>query len=149
MSRRRILPPVWFLAAIVAMVALDVVLPVVRWHEAPVRFAGIVLIVAGLLLAIAGASRFRRHATPIKPFAVSTALVTDGPYRYTRNPMYAGLSIILLGIGLVLEAATPLLVVPTFVWLITTRFIVPEERMLDERFGAAYADFRARVRRWL
>ncbi|MEO9137004.1 MAG: isoprenylcysteine carboxylmethyltransferase family protein [Casimicrobiaceae bacterium] len=149
MQKRRILPPVYFLAAIVVMVALDFVLPMVRWHWSPARMAGVVLIVAGLASAIAGARRFRLHGTAVKPFAESSALVVDGPYRFTRNPMYLGLSIILLGIGLVLESLTPFLVIPVFVWLITTRFIALEEPMLEQRFGSAYVEYRARVRRWL
>jgi protein-S-isoprenylcysteine O-methyltransferase Ste14 len=63
--------------------------------------------------------------------------------------MYAGLAATLVGIGFVLQSLTPFFVVPVFVWLIATRFIAVEERMLDRRFGSAYADYRARVRRWL
>jgi protein-S-isoprenylcysteine O-methyltransferase Ste14 len=93
--------------------------------------------------------RFRRRGTPLKPFTPSTALVVDGPYRFTRNPMYLGLATTLVGVALALEALTPFIVVPVFVAIITMQFIVPEEAMLTDRFGDDYGDFRRRVRRWL
>jgi protein-S-isoprenylcysteine O-methyltransferase Ste14 len=92
---------------------------------------------------------FARHGTAIRPFDRSSALVISGPYRFTRNPMYVGLVAMLIGLALMLESLSPLLVVAAFAWIIATRFIAVEERMLDERFGTAYAEYRARVRRWL
>jgi protein-S-isoprenylcysteine O-methyltransferase Ste14 len=85
----------------------------------------------------------------LKPFSRSTALVIEGPFRFTRNPMYLGLAVILVGVALALEALTPFFVIPVFVAIITVGFIVPEETMLKERFGDQYAAFQARVRRWL
>ena len=79
----------------------------------------------------------------------STTLVTEGPYHYSRNPMYAGLALTLAGLALVLGSLSPLIVPPIFVWWITTRFIQKEEAMLEQRFGAQYLDYKQRVRRWL
>jgi protein-S-isoprenylcysteine O-methyltransferase Ste14 len=121
----------------------------VQWHLAPLRYAGIALIVAGLALALVAARHFKQSGTPLKPFSRSTALVTAGPYRFTRNPMYLGLAVVLVGVALALESLTPFFVIPVFVAIITAAFIVPEEAMLKERFGDAYTDFQGRVRRWL
>jgi len=148
-AKRRILPPVWFFAAIVLMAALDWFAPLYRWHSETLRWLGGAFVVAGLALTVAGARLFARRGTAIKPFEESSVLVTSGPYRFTRNPMYAGLIAMLIGVALLLEAASPLVVVPIFAWIIATRFVAVEERMLGERFGAAYAEYRARVRRWL
>jgi protein-S-isoprenylcysteine O-methyltransferase Ste14 len=145
----RILPPVRFVLAVIAMIVLARLVPVVQWHVPALRWAGIALIAAGFAIAITAAMRFRRRGTPLEPFSDATTLVVEGPYRYTRNPMYLGLATILVGTGLVLHALTPFFVIPVFVTIITARFIVPEEAMLEARFGDAYAEFRGRVRRWL
>ena len=149
MAKRRILPPVWFFAAIVLMVALHWLAPLYRWHSEALRWIGGALVVAGLALSVAGARLFARRRTAIRPFEESSVLVTSGPYRFTRNPMYVGLIAMLIGLALVLESLSPVVVVPIFAWIIATRFVAVEERMLGERFGAAYAEYRLRVRRWL
>jgi protein-S-isoprenylcysteine O-methyltransferase Ste14 len=131
----RILPPVWFVLAVIAMIVLARFVPLMQWHASALRWSGVALIVAGLGVALSAAR--------------STALVTGVPYRFTRNPMYLGLAVILVGVALALEALTPFFVIPVFVAIITVGFIVPEEAMLKERFGDAYTDFQRRVRRWL
>jgi protein-S-isoprenylcysteine O-methyltransferase Ste14 len=146
---RRILPPVYFVASMVAMIVLSRFAPVVHWHLPALRGFGVALIVVGLAISVSAAFRFRHHGTPLKPFEQSTALVTDGPFRYSRNPMYLGLVVVQVGVGLALESLTPFFVIPVFVAIITTRFVLPEERMLTERFGDAYTQFQRRVRRWL
>ena len=145
----RIYPPVWFVLAVIAMVVLARFAPVVSWHVAALRFAGLALIVVGFATGLTAAIRFRQRGTPLEPFTNATTLVVEGPYRFTRNPMYLGLATILVGVAVALEALTPFFVVPVFVGIITTQFIVPEEAMLTQRFGDAYGDFRRRVRRWL
>ena len=85
----------------------------------------------------------------IKPFERSESLVVNGPYCLSRNQMYLGMVLILIGIGLLMGSTMPLLIIPVFVWLISTRFISVEERMLTDRFGAIYEDYCKRVRRWL
>jgi len=145
----RIYPPVWFALAIIAMIVLARFVPILAWHVAALLWTGLALVLAGFAVGLSAAMRFRHRGTPLKPFTESTALVVEGPYRFTRNPMYLGLATILVGLALALEALTPLFVVPVFVAIITAQFIVPEEAMLTERFGDAYGDFRRRVRRWL
>jgi protein-S-isoprenylcysteine O-methyltransferase Ste14 len=145
----RILPPVWFVLSVIAEIVLRRFAPVLRWDVPALRWAGIALIVVGLATSVAAARRFRLHGTPLKPFANSTVLVTDGPFRVSRNPMYLGLAVTLTGVALVLESLTPFLVIPVFVAIITLGFIVPEEAMLKARFGDEYGHFQGRVRRWL
>lgn len=110
----------------------------------------LLVMLAGLALNLLPKLAFRRARTTVNPLrpATATALVTEGIYRYTRNPMYLGQALVLLGAMLWLGSAAAMLVVPLFVGWITRFQIVPEERVLSARFGADYAAFRRRVRRW-
>ncbi|MGB5599733.1 MAG: isoprenylcysteine carboxylmethyltransferase family protein, partial [Thiothrix litoralis] len=93
---------------------------------------------------------FRAHTTfnPIHPERTQ-ALVTQGPYRYTRNPMYVGMLIILLGWSIWLGSISPFLLLPLFVWVLTKQQIIPEEKILEQTFGDAYLAYKRRVSRWL
>ena len=95
-------------------------------------------------------SRFRgRHCSDARALTKpSTALVTDGIYRWTRNPMYVGLSLILVGIGLATGSVWFLVALPFAVFAVTKLAIEREELYLADKFGAAYHDYKARVRRW-
>jgi protein-S-isoprenylcysteine O-methyltransferase Ste14 len=82
---------------------------------------------------------------PTKP---STALVTDGIYRRTRNPMYLGLSLILFGIAFAADSLWFLIVLTIAIFAVTKLAIEPEERYLADLFGTPYRDYKSRVRRW-
>ncbi|PZP08864.1 MAG: protein-S-isoprenylcysteine methyltransferase [Pseudomonas protegens] len=109
------------------------------------------LVMAGLLFVLAGGLAFRRAKTtvnPLKPVSAS-ALVTSGIYQYTRNPMYVGFALWLLAWGLYLASPLVLLGVLGFVLYMNRFQIYPEERALGQLFGADFAAYRQRVRRWL
>ena len=116
----------------------------------PALLAGGVMAI-GLVLNLLPKLAFQRARTTVNPLrpSASSALVTHGVYRYTRNPMYLGQATVLAGAMLYLQNLTALLAVPLFVLYITRLQIVPEERVLSARFPEAYALFRQRVRRWL
>jgi protein-S-isoprenylcysteine O-methyltransferase Ste14 len=140
-------PPFWLLAA------LGVV-----WGEAwawpkPVpqgmALAGQGLFWLGLgLLALASLS-FWRARTTIVPHNTPSALITGGLYRLSRNPIYLGDALILCGVALKYGAVTGLVLLPVFVWVITRRFIAPEEARLRAAFGAQAERYFQRTRRWL
>jgi protein-S-isoprenylcysteine O-methyltransferase Ste14 len=113
--------------------------------------AFVVIALVGGATALAGDLEFKRARTTINPFKPenSTALVTSGIYRFTRNPMYVGLTLVLLGWAAFLCSAWALAGPVAFVLYIGRFQIAPEERALSNRFGAAYAEYTARVRRWL
>jgi protein-S-isoprenylcysteine O-methyltransferase Ste14 len=146
---KRILPPFVFLAALIAMGALHYWLPGPEVVPNPWNRLGWVPFVLSVLLAIHIKLKFDRHGTTIKPYETSTKLVTDGPFRWSRNPIYTGMVVALLGFFVALGTLTPIVVVPVFAWLIQSRFIAMEERMLEEAFGDDYRAFKARVRRWI
>jgi len=147
--RHRILPPIYFLSAIALMVALDRLVPLVTLIETPLTYLGWVLFALAIAVILAVDRRFKRAGTTIKPFERSSALVTDGPFAFSRNPIYLAMVVALFGIVLALGSLTPLAIIPPFVYIIRSRFIAVEERMLEDAFGEAYRAYCARVRRWI
>jgi len=145
----RFYPPVLLLMAVVLMVVLHYVLPVARWLAWPWRALGALPIAVAVLVGFWGAVQFRRHDTTIIPFEQSTALIAEGPYRYSRNPLYISMTLILVGLWILLGSLSPVVVVPLFVWWISSRFIANEERHLEAQFGRTYLEYKAKVRRWL
>jgi protein-S-isoprenylcysteine O-methyltransferase Ste14 len=146
---RRALPPVFLLAALIAMEVLHAFWPVARLISPPFTYLGWILFAAGIAAAAWVKLRFDRVGTPLKPYQVPEHLVTDGLFAYSRNPVYVGMISGLAGIVVVLGTLTPILVVPAFAIVIRTRFIAVEERMLEERFADAYRDYAKRVHRWI
>jgi protein-S-isoprenylcysteine O-methyltransferase Ste14 len=143
------LPPLWLFASLLVMTALHFVIPAWAVVPRPYNFGGAVPIVIGLSLVGWPALMFRRARTTIKPFRESTTLITSGPFRFSRNPIYVGLVLVLLGFAILLGSLTPFVVVPMFAILIDRVFIVREERMLSEAFPDDYEDYCRRVRRWI
>ena len=146
---RKLIPPVYMLFALLAMLGLNYAMPLVRIVHPPVSYLGLVPLLIGITIAAAAARLFDRAGTPKMPFERSTKLVTAGPYRYTRNPMYVGLTLILIGVWLLLGSLSAALPIAIFVWIIQSRFIRGEERFLDEIFGEEYRGYKSRVRRWI
>ena len=102
-----------------------------------------------MLLTLSGVVAFRRAQTPVIPFERSTTLVTYSVYRFTRNPMYLGLTLVLAGVAVLLGSIGAFLPLPLFVWIIEYGYIRAEERFLAEIFGEEYARYMHTVRRWL
>jgi protein-S-isoprenylcysteine O-methyltransferase Ste14 len=142
------LPPTYFLASLVLMAALAFALPTLPFLSWPWRATGLVPIAAGALLNLAADRAFKDLGTTVKPFERSSALATSGVFRLSRNPMYLGMALMLIGAALLLGALTPSLVAAGFIGVIETRFIPAEERMLAETFGDAWTAYRRRTRRW-
>jgi len=146
----RILPPIPYAVAIAGGWWLDrhvLALPFVG--EAFGRWAGASLIATGILLFLWSFLTLRRHRTTVNPFAASSSLCTDGPYRLSRNPIYLGDWLVLIGAALMMGSAWPLLFTPV-VWLVIRHHVIRhEEAHLEARFAEAYRAYCARVRRWL
>ncbi len=145
----RLYPPVWFLLFAGFATVLAWLLPVALPLPGFIRLLSPLLAIAGGALALWAAWLFRRHETTAHPYAEASWLVTRGPYRVSRNPMYLGLLLTLIALGLWLQSLTALLLAPLFVAVINRCHIQPEERRLGERFGADYAAYRSQTRRWL
>jgi protein-S-isoprenylcysteine O-methyltransferase Ste14 len=144
----RIHPPVVYLLALLIGVGLNSLWPIAvlpsRWGVV----IGILVIALGTSIMPAVVSRFRRAGTAFDPHKPASALVTDGPYRFSRNPAYVALTLWYLGIGLLLNSAWVLLLALPPV-LVMDRWAIPrEERHLEAKFGQQYVQYKARVRRW-
>jgi protein-S-isoprenylcysteine O-methyltransferase Ste14 len=143
------LPPAFLLVSILAMAALHILAPVSRIVAFPWNLLGLVALACGILINVVADRAFRTAGTTVKPFEESTALITSGVYRVSRHPMYLGLVLILVGIAVLLESLTPFFVIPAFAVLLDRRFVVLEERMLEQRFGESWVEYKAGVRRWI
>jgi protein-S-isoprenylcysteine O-methyltransferase Ste14 len=116
---------------------------------APMPVIGTVLAVAGLGLIAWAALTMRAARTTILPHRGADALVTRGPFGFSRNPIYLGDALLLAGIGLIAGSAWMLVMVPLFVAAVTVLAIRREEAHLARRFGPVWDGYRSRVRRWL
>jgi len=147
----RLPPPIWTMIflGLTAGVSWLAGLPRLPWP--PHRVAiGIAIFFAGGIAPIWAFAVFRRAGTEIDPTSeTNRALVTTGPYRLTRNPMYLSLAVIALGLA-IWVGWPPMLAAPLLV-LLTANFVhIPfEEAKMRRQFGAAYDDYAARVRRWV
>lgn len=142
-------PPVWFGLAFVAGIAIQAGLGWPPWRSAALRWAGVVLANIGLLLAAWSIALFWLSRTTLLPPRLASDLVTRGPYRISRNPMYVALLSAYLGLALLHGRWGVLLLAPLPV-LVLQKIVIPfEETRLRRLFGPVYAEYCQRVRRWL
>ena len=113
------------------------------------RGVAMVLIIGGLLLDGMAAGLFRRLGTAVEPWKPSTALATDGPYRFSRNPIYVGFAITYAGLAIAMDSPVALLMLVPCLVVIDWAVIRKEEAYLARTFGADYEAYCKRVRRWL
>ena len=147
----RIPPPLAGLTVAVGMWAVATFPPVLQLPRLVRLLVAAALGAIGVAIAIGGVMSFRRAKTTVNPLKpeTSAALVSTGVYSFTRNPMYLGMVLVLFAWAVYLSSLWSL-IGPLFFALYITRFqIVPEERVLDQLFGASFAEYKERVRRWL
>ncbi len=111
--------------------------------------AGIAAIAAAFALLLAARNLFARTGQNPRPWTPTPELVLAGPYRYTRNPMYVGMTLLQIGLGLAFDNAWIVLLAPAALLVVHAIAVVPEERYLTAKFGADYTAYRARVRRYI
>lgn len=149
MNHKPILPPTYFWLGIIISLLFHFVLPVVEVIPFPWTFFGIVLMILGAVLNVWADQVFKKRSTTVKPFERPTVLVTDGPFAWSRHPMYHGMVAILLGISMICGSLSSF-VGPLFYWLIIRfRFIPAEERLMAEVFGEQYNEYKRKVRSWV
>lgn len=147
----RIPPPIVGLIIGAGMWIVAALLPTLPLPRSARLAAAAVLAAIGVAVALGGVISFRRAKTTVNPLKpeTSSALVASGVYSFTRNPMYLGMLLVVLAWAVYLSSFWAL-IGPAFFALYITRFqIVPEERVLDELFGASFAEYKKRVRRWI
>ena len=153
----RLPPPLIYLGVLIVALAID---SYTDWLPPRARSLGIAADIRwplGILVASAGialiaiaAGLFRRAETNLPPWQPATALVTGGIYRWTRNPMYLGMTLTYVGIAIAFDSLVAFVLLAVLVLpLMHSQVIAKEERYLEAKFGAAYRDYKSRVRRWL
>ena len=143
-------PPVWSFAYVLIAAAFSYLTGWPRIPGLPLVALAVLLIIAGISLSAAGAVLFRREGTEINPVsAPNRKLVTSGPYRFTRNPMYLGLVLITLGIAFWV-GAWPMFLAPIATFATANWVHIPfEEAKMRRQFGAEFDAYVSRVRRWI
>ena len=144
------LPPLIFLGFLAAAAVLEAVVPLLLAAHAFTRYlAGAALAAGGFVMIAMGTRRFLAAGTNIPPTLPTTALVVDGIYRQTRNPLYLGTTLIYLGLGVAAGSLWAIGLVVPLMWVINVGVVAREERYLERKFGDAYRAYKARVRRWV
>jgi protein-S-isoprenylcysteine O-methyltransferase Ste14 len=143
-------PPLIYLGGILLGLALN------RWWRlwpifgaTSLRWSGLVLIVAGVALIVAGRKAMLAADTNINPFKPTIAIVTAGPFGFTRNPLYLSMTLIYLGLTLLANTWWTLVFLGPVLMLIHFGVVRREERYLEHKFGESYRQYRLRVRRYL
>ncbi len=142
-------PPLLVMGALVLGLVWHWFVPRHPFPSLPSRIAGIVFLLAGGVLVAWGARTMRAAGTNIDPHQPALALVTSGPFRWSRNPLYLANLMIYVGTTLVVDALWPFVLLAPLIALLEWGVIRREERYLSRTFGAPYDEYRARVRRWL
>ena len=142
-------PPVVYAAGLALGLWMSAWMPS-RWLPAAVcRAVGRILMAGSLVPAFSAFFCFFRARTTVRPDRAASSLVTSGPYRLTRNPMYVSLTLLYAGVATLYQSVWAWLFLPVVVIYIDRRIIRSEERFLERRFGADYARYCAKVRRWI
>ncbi len=142
-------PPLLLLGAIGISLLLSKLSPLAPLVSSPTNLVGLVLIAGGIGLFLWTTRLFKHHKTTLHPKGKPSSLITAGPYRFTRNPIYVGFLLISLGAAIFFANILALVGPIVFFFFINT-FIIPfEEQMLGHTFGEKYHSYRTRTRRWI
>jgi protein-S-isoprenylcysteine O-methyltransferase Ste14 len=143
-------PPIALALALLAGFALQWLYPVFFLANSPARsWIGGFIFALGFALALWAVITFRKAGTPIPTFRPTSAIVSEGPYRYSRNPIYVGMFLGLAGLAIGYNNLWLLLMLAPFALVIRYGVVAREEEYLAQKFGASYLDYKARVRRWI
>jgi protein-S-isoprenylcysteine O-methyltransferase Ste14 len=142
-------PPLIFLSGLALAFGLEALLPSASIPGALSWPLGALLVVCGLVLLRTFLTSFHRAGTAVEPWKPTSAIVTSGPYRLTRNPAYLGMALTYAGIALLAKALWPFATLLVVLALIDRGVIAREERYLEREFGDEYRRYKATVRRWI
>jgi protein-S-isoprenylcysteine O-methyltransferase Ste14 len=149
MALTKIVPLAYLAACIAAAVALDWLWSEAKLIAAPWNLLGIIGVALGVALVAPSVWSLKRHGTTVKPLRKPKVLVTTGVFRISRNPIYLGFVLVLLGTVVLLGSLTPWLLAVAVAVFLHAVFVRFEETRLEEVFGEAWAAYKRKVRRWL
>jgi protein-S-isoprenylcysteine O-methyltransferase Ste14 len=142
-------PPVVTLAFLLLAYALGRFVPISFTVPAMLRYIGLALAFVGFLLGIGAFIEFMKARTTLDPHGAAKQLVTSGIYRFTRNPIYLGFLLVVVGLPLYFGLYWGIVLAPLYVFLMNRLIIQHEEAYLERKFGKTYTDYTSQVRRWL
>ena len=142
-------PPLIHLAAVLLAAGLATIWPLGLPSAPGLTVAGLLLVAVSVLFAAGALREFARHRNPVAPNRPVQGLMTGGPFRFTRNPLYVALALLQAGGALLAREGWVLLTLLPALVVVRYYVIAREEAYLARRFGAAYGEYRARVRRWI
>jgi protein-S-isoprenylcysteine O-methyltransferase Ste14 len=152
-ARPVVRPPILLVAAILAGLAMDHLVPLPfrlpRDDSILHRSIPAVVIFIGLAIAVAGIRSFVRMGTPVPGNRPTLTLVTTGIHALSRNPIYVGMLVLYVGIGIALRSSWTVVLAPVVAAVIRYAVVAREEAYLEQRFGDEYRAYRSKVRRWL
>ena len=134
---------------LILSVGLNFVIPIMTVIHAPYTYFGIMIIGFGVVMDLWSSSLFLRSKTTVSPYGSPTSLVTSGPFRISRNPMYLGMAAMLSGIAVLLGTLVTFVFPVVFIMIIETQLIPDEERKLEKIFGEQYKEYKNKVRQWI
>ena len=111
--------------------------------------AGVAFLVCGVVGLLAAVRTMSRAQTTINPYKSTTTVVSDGIFRFSRNPIYVSDTVLYVGLGLVLDTWWALIFTPIVIWIMNVGVIAHEEAYLERKFGNDYLEYKQEVRRWL
>ena len=149
MTNKKTLPPTYFIVTIFLQILIHFVFPFLWLLFFPVNLIGVIFIAAGAALNIFADRAFKEANTTVKPFEEPSHLLTHGTFKISRNPMYFGMFLILIGVATILGSIIPFILAFIFVRIINRRFILNEEKMLLDKFGNEWLFYKNEVRRWI
>ena len=145
----KIHPPVLTLIYLIVAFLLTWVLPIPFGVPTSLRLVGFGLVVVGVLLGSTAFYVFSKAHTTLNPHGSVSTIVTDGVYRFTRNPIYLAFLLMLIGFPLNSGSYWGVVIAPFMIWSMNRLVIEKEEAYLEEKFGGTYTSYKSRVRRWL
>jgi protein-S-isoprenylcysteine O-methyltransferase Ste14 len=148
-SDPQVLPPTILLGAVFLMLGFHFAFPVFIFIPPIGRLLGGLLVGIGVTISYLAEADFKKVGTTVHPFKESSELVTAGLFRFSRNPMYLGFALILLGLAILVGSLTPFGVIPVFMGWMQIKYIRVEEEMMESQFGRDWLEYTLKVRRWL
>lgn len=148
-SKLLIPPPVYFFISLFAVILLGMYADSFNLILSPFNLIGILIFILGFLFGGSAAMLFKKNKTTLNPNQASSKLVISGPFKFSRNPMYLGMFLMLLGISIYFGNLGSILISIIFFLMIKIVVITFEEKKMSEKFGSQFDNYKLKVRRWI
>jgi len=147
--KNKFLPTTYFIISLIIVCIFNFLIPTYEIIPNYYNYSGVLLIIIGIVLNIWSDQLFKKNKTTIKPFEESNKLVIKGPYVISRNPIYLGFVIIVLGLTIFFKDFLPLIIPLILFIILDNLFVKEEEKMLVNTFGKDYKNYQEKVGKWL